>query len=415
MNRSRRLYAKALNCYNNGNIDKASVLCDKSIALDMYAPSMNLRGLTYYIKGELENAERIWRINSSANNDSVSKKYIKDAGSDKKRDVLFKEGVKYYDDVNIPRALELFEKCSESDFNSINVNNYLSSCYIKFGDYNNALKHINKVLIFDVNNIIAMSNKKTVEQFGGLQEKESNKFVIYAGSAAAVLIMGTIFYNIISKNLGQPFKISSTKNSYKMAVAKNSEIKDNKKDSSKNNVNVGQAVPVFPAEDIQNNMNNNNFDALYEEIGTWKDKKLDINNSLILKRAIGMLEDKGVKDFYLKGCNFKSSGDYASAIKYLSQAYEYGKSNYLYQHILYMLADAKEKSGDAAGALKYYEEYNSLYYPKGEYEPTVLYNMAMIYKDLDAVKAKDYAARLNDSFPDSIYDNENIKAILGQQ
>lgn len=414
MNKSRKLYAKALKYYNNGNVDKASVLCDKSIALDMYTPAMNLRGLIYYIKGELESAEIVWKINSSANNDNISKKYIEDVESDNKRAELFKEGVKYYDDINIPKALELFLKCSESDFNSINVNNYLSSCYIKLGDYNNALKHIGKVSIFDEKNIIATSNKRIIEEFGGLEEKESNRFIIYAASAAAVLILGMIFYNIISKELGQSFKVQSTKSDYNIVAAKNSDIMKSKKNSNKNNVNVIKTVPVFPVEDIQNNINNNNFDMLYEEIRAWKDKNLDTNDSLILKRAVGVLEDKGVRDFYIKGCNFKSDGDCASAIKYLSKAYEYGKSNYLYQHILYMLADAKEKTSDAAGALKYYEEYDSLYYPKGEYEPTVLYNMAMIYKDLDAAKAENYAGRLNKSFADSIYNNENIKSILGQ-
>jgi tetratricopeptide (TPR) repeat protein len=419
MSNSRKLYIKALKSYNDGYIDKVADLCDKSIALDMDAPSMNLKGLIYYLKGEFDNAERIWRMNSSANNDSVSRKYIEDAQSDKRRMKLFDDGVKLYNDVNIAKALEIFNMCSESDFNSINVNNYLTSCWLKMGDYNNALKHIEKVMTFDKKNIIAVDNKRIITEFGGIDKRESSKPILYIVSALAALILAVIFYNIISKNLGQSFKFESKVKDNKVAVVQKSSSQNISeaygKDSAKTSKDSSQVESSFPVEDIQRNMDSGNFDKLYEEVSMWKDKSLNTNNSILLVKAVSLLRDSGVKDFYIKGCSFKSSGDYVSSQKYLMRAYEYGKNNYLYQSVLYTLAGCLENSGDAAGALKYYEEYDSLYYPKGEYEPTVLYNMTMIFKDLDATKSREYAAKLSKTFSDSIYNNGNIKAILNTQ
>lgn len=422
MKDSKKLYVKALKYYNEGYIFKAGELCDKSIALNMHAPSMNLRGLIYYIQGELENAERMWKVNSSANNDSVSRKYLKDSRNDKKRLDIYNEALGLFNEVKISEALELFLKCCDSDFNSINVNNYIAACYIKIGDYNKALQHLNKVSQFDRKNKLMLDTRKIILEFGGGTKKNWRKAFVSVIIFVMIAALGTAFYSIVSKKLILHTKVQTSNQKDKMknkTPAIETPAPDSKtapkKESSINTAESTKNIevsPQFPREDILKNMNDNNFEVLYDEVSVWKDKASNDNDKILINKAVSLLEEKGVNDLYLKGCNLKSKGDNLNAVKYLMHSYEYGKNSYLYQHIIYMLADAEEKAGDSAAAIKYYEQYDNLYYPNGEYETTVLYNAAMIYKNLDMGKAKVYAEKLSKNFSGSPYNNDNIKSLL---
>lgn len=167
MDKSYKLYKKALIEYQNSNINKALRLCDKSISLDIKcAAALNLKGLLYYLLGSLNNAKALWKLNCNMNKDSVSKKYLESTQEDESKGDKYYKALGFIKEVKINEAIILLEQCEESDFNCINVNNSLARCYLKKGEYIKADKCINKVLSIDRKNPEAIKNKKVLLSCG---------------------------------------------------------------------------------------------------------------------------------------------------------------------------------------------------------------------------------------------------------
>lgn len=132
MDKSSKLYNKALKKYNNGFIDKAFELCEESISLNINnSAAINLKGLLYYIKGDINSCRGLWKMNSQLNKDRVSEKYIQDSSNDEKLLELYNTASILIKELKINEALILLKQCEKSHFNYINVNNYLALCYIK--------------------------------------------------------------------------------------------------------------------------------------------------------------------------------------------------------------------------------------------------------------------------------------------
>ncbi len=196
-NNNKKEYKKALNLYNNGYIDKAIEICEIGISRSLEDSNLlNLKGLLLYLKGELEEAISLWKINKYHNDDEIAKAYLKDIEIDFNRRELFKESEelirneleeaislwkinKYHNDdeiakaylkdieidfnrrelfkeseelirnLNIDEALQILMICKESDYNSINVNNALAICYMRKAEYVECQKCIDKVLNID--------------------------------------------------------------------------------------------------------------------------------------------------------------------------------------------------------------------------------------------------------------------------
>jgi len=76
-----------------------------------------------------------------------------------------------------------------------------------------------------------------------------------------------------------------------------------------------------------------------------------------------------------------------------------------------MIADCYKCLNETGKAIEYYNKYLSLEAKSG-YEDTVLYEMLLIYKDIDINKAKDFARQIRDRFADSIYNNTVVEEVL---
>ncbi|MCG4572005.1 hypothetical protein L0P52_07130, partial [Clostridium cochlearium] len=178
MQSSKKLYLKALNEYNNGYINKALELCEESISINMNnSAAINLKGLLLYLKGNLKEAKALWKMNIHINKDSVSEKYLQDSLEDSIRDNLIKDALKLIEEEKIDKAIILLNKCAESDFNYINVNNYFSLCYISKGEYSKAKIYIDKVLKLDKKNKLAIENSKKLYSLGKIKNN-NNKWIL---------------------------------------------------------------------------------------------------------------------------------------------------------------------------------------------------------------------------------------------
>lgn len=407
MDKSKKLYIKALDKYNKGNINKAIELCEESISIDIKnSASINLKGLLCYLKGDLDSAQRLWKMNYGVNKDGVAERYLSDTEEDRERLDIYVTALSLIKELKINEAISLLEKCVGSDFNCINVNNHIALCYMKKGEYDKSLEYIKKVLTIDRNNAMTKELMKSLEAYGDIGNsfnKINLRYVLIAFICIALLASAFVGYNKFIKNNKN---LSSTKEPSKKAINKSdAEVKKDKVEPKK------IENDVFPSDKVKSDIESKNYLALYEEIAKWKDKNVSDNDKVILSKAVELLKSEGVEYFYNRGCTYMSSNDYNNSKIYLTKAYELGKESYLYPHIIYMTGSAFYSSGDLENAVKYYKQYDQDY-SGGNYEDTVLYNLAIIYKGIDKSQAKTYAQKLLDKYPESIYNNSVIRELV---
>jgi tetratricopeptide (TPR) repeat protein len=414
MDKSTKLYAKAIKFYNDGYIDKSLEFCEKSISENLKNSSaINLKGLLYYLKGELDNAQALWNMNYQINEDMVSKKYLEDSKNDKEKNKLYKEAINYIKEIKIKEALYKLESCLESDFNFINVNNSIAFCYIKLGEYNKAEIFIEKVLNIDKNNKTALSLKKELIDFGIIKNKSYNRYFVPIIILSLIFIISSAFIKISKKTKDYSKNIESINNNSINKIQNNMGIKndlkyesENKKEEIKEN-----SYKIFPKEDINKALENKDYEKLYNIVSNLKNDNTSYENTRLIAKAEEILKNNGVLYFYNKGREYLSLKDYTKAIENLNKAYIYGSGSYLYPHINYMIGLTYKEMGNIENAIKYYKEYDSKY-PNGDYEETVLYELILIYKDIDYEVSKNYARKLIKLYPKSIYNNSIVKEIL---
>lgn len=404
MDKSGKIYVKAMNKYNDGYIDKSLALCEKCISINITnAAALNLKGILYYLKGDLESAKKMWNINYKRNHDEVSKKYLKDSVKDVQKLQLYFNALDLMKKFNISGALDILKQCENSHFNFINVNNSISLCYIKCGEYDKALQHINQVLGVDKKNTQAIINKKTLIEYGNLKRDINYKknFIIIGSIFLAITIL--LLVKTYGRKESNDLIIASKTGQTKVALNGNNQ--------AEKDTNLNKDSKKFPEQQFVESIKNKNMEKIIEYLNLWKDADLEINHKLLLVEGEELIKKDGIVYFYAKGMSYMDSEKYIEAEKYFLYALPYSKDNYLEQHISYMLALCYKSDSDFENAVKYYElTLNN--FPSGSYTEEVLYNLIFINKDVDLNKAKDYAEKLVKQFPSSEYNNSMVKSIM---
>lgn len=426
MDKSRKLYLKALNLYEKGYIDNAIDVCEESISINMKnTASINLKGLLYYFKGDIEGAKSLWKLNSQLNGDEVFKKYLHSVKDDEQRLLEYTKAIKFMQKSKIQEALQLLLQCKESDYNCINVNNAIATCYIKLRDYNKAVVYIKDVLKLDRKNQVAIKSKKIVVK-NGIKNKEFHlnganflltKVIIGCILIALVCSTGGIFYKkyyrkpateSVKRNKVAEKNIDKCKAKEK---ANNKNISTNKNSNTKNDVNKDLKKEAFPKADFEKGLNEKDYYKLYDYVTVWKNKNININDKMLFSKGEETLKKEGIKCFYNKGKEYLfSQNNYKNAINEFKKAYDLDKENYLYQDVVYMIGVSYHNLGDVESAIRYFEEYDKNF-RNGSYEDEVLYRLVNINKSLNNKKFEVYAERLVDNYPNSQYNNSLIKSL----
>ena len=250
---------------------------------------------------------------------------------------------------------------------------------------------------------MALKNMKMLREFGIIEKKYKFSHIIAFLLVLLILGTGLTYYNL-SHNKKQVKKTSlATGKKVNTTQILNQPTKPEEKPAK---------VEVFPYNQVKKDIDDLNYDNMYNDLVQWKDKKLEANQKSLLDGAMAILKDKGCEFFYNKGRDYSQANNFKSAIDYYSKVYYFGKS-YLFEHSLFYLACSHEEIGNTNMAIKYYEEYfNS--YSGGSYEEIVLYNLTMILKNTDIQKSKKYAGILISKYPNSMYNNSNVKNILSK-
>lgn len=194
-----------------------------------------------------------------------------------------------------------------------------------------------------------------------------------------------------------------------VAIKKNTNLD---KSGTKMVGNKVQKIEQFPREQFKISIENNNMEQIVSYVNRWNKADLEMNDKLLLVKGEEIIKSEGVLYFYNKGVGYIKDKEYTKAQKYFLYALPYSKGDYLQEHILYMLAVSYKASSDFQNAVKYYELVLKQF-PSGSYTEEVLYNLVLINKDVDENKAKFYAEKLVEQFPNSLYKNSIVKKILG--
>lgn len=418
--KSKKAYDKAMYYYEKGQIDKALNICEMALSESLKSSAiLNLKGLLLYQKGELNAAITVWKINKDYNNDLIAKNYIKDSAADKKRLEMYILGELELKNLNIDNAIKIFKKCAESDFNGIKVNTALALCYQKKGDFKLAQEYINKALSLDANAVTAKSIKKNLLSTG-VYEKEKKS---YKNAIVMITILIVIFLTFMGTYMGAKIWNNKKSNNKNEQANKIENLEDSNKTDANNIISDDKNEPVDIGKiDIYTNrhlnkdkliilLQNKDLDEIYEEIKDFKLDSLNSEEEGIYRQAIDILKSEGVQTFYNRGLTYFNEKSYENATVEFDKAYIYCEGSYLKEHIMYYKANTSLKKGKNIVALEEYEQYYNQY-PKGVYTESVLYQLSLLADDVDKEKSKDYASKLLNNYPNSIYINDYIIKII---
>ena len=416
-------YNKAMNFYNNGQMNRALEICENILANDLSCSEvLNLKGLMLYQKGLLKEAKIVWKLNYDINNDSVAKKYIEDCKSDDERIEKYKDAEYNLKNMNIDKAMMLFRECMESEFNSIKVNTGIAMCYMRKGDNYRAKEFIDKALHIDNEAVTANALKKDLINLG-LYSNENRVSKKVLSVITVLFIIGAICaggYSIYTKvGLNNSISKDSSLNTEEDIKKDESLGSDSNKDTNDSdqedqnleNEQADKKEAIFNNENVALLLKNKDVDKLYDEINMVNEETLSGQDLELYNNAIELLRTNGVSKFYEYGVWYFNNGNYNSAKVELEKAYKYCDKSDLKEHIVFYKGSTASQLGDNSEALKLYKEYYSLY-PKGAYIEGVLYELALLTNTTNKNMGKEYARELVNNYPNSLYINDYIRDIV---
>lgn len=416
--KAEKAYDKAMNYYEKGKINKALEICEEALFEGLDNPVvLNFKGLLLYQKGNLNEAITVWKINKELNNDDISKNYIKDAMADERRLDLYKQGEQALKQSKIDKSLELFKRCSESDFNAIKVNTGIAMCYQKKGDLYKAKEYVDKALSIDRNAITAKIVEKELKEDGiYLESQNSSKgFLIGVTSLFVVLAIIAGGYLILSKFKDKDLVNNIEESKNNEVIEENSitadEIKEPEIQEIKEIIKEDPKNTNFDKVKLKTLISSNDLDGVYEQLKNVNAESISEEDIEVYDQAIKLMKNQGISKFYEYGLWYFNEGNYADARISLDKAYTYCEGSSIKEHVLFYRASNSLKKSDNQTALQQYEEYYSQY-PKGVYVEEVLYELALLGNAVDKEKSKSYANTLINNFPKSIYINDNIVKIV---
>ena len=423
-----KLYNKAMNLHNKGQLNKALHICEEILASDLsYSETLNLKGLMLYQKGLLNEAKIVWKLNYDINNDSMAEKYIEDCKSDEERVHTYAKAEYSLKNMNIEQALLLFKECAQSDFNCIKVNTGIAMCYARKGDNYRAKEYVDKALAIDNEEVTANSIKKDLMK-AGVYSSENNISKKILLIITVIFVIGAVCaggYSIYSKIKKDNPEKQYTKNNIEndkqpedMSDAQNNSREEenlddnNMEDSiSDNYIEKNNNKTVFNSEEVSKLVNNKEVDKLYDDINGVDKSSLSGSDVDLYNKAVDILKTDGVSKFYEYGVWNFNNKNYDSAKLELEKAYKYCNESYLKEHIVFYKGSTASQIGDNSEALKLYKEYYSLY-PKGAYIEGVLYELALLTNTTNKDMGKEYAEELVNNYPNSLYINDYIRGIV---
>ena len=306
---------------------------------------------------------------------------------------------------------------------------------INLEDFKTRLQHLedneakNATEDFKPSNVDAIlinqeSSKKYNVENNSTSDK-SKKKIIFAGSAAAVIaiiIAGLSYSKLNSKKAPAQDSVnleaSDTAKPAKPEATHNENTKPAETDNS-----------VKPAETTETKLTDEQSKNFVTDIQYLiSADSIDGVNNILVKtpksvipesamseydKAENFMKTTGLDYYYTNGMNAYDNNDYLTAINYFEKAKPYAKDDFRGPTMLFLTGASYQKLDDINNAIEVYKEFISTYPDAQNYGPEALYFLANYYsKNNNPTEAKKYAQLLTTRYPNSMYNNDNIKSIL---
>lgn len=420
MSKHGKAYKKALDYYYKGYIEKAINECEKGLALyqDNSGSFLNLKGLLFYFKGDLEGAKKIWKVNAKTNNDEVAKKYLEDSKNDAERKTKYEDAEVAFKSMNIDKCLELLSSCKESDFNCIKVNVKLAECYMKKAEYDKVIEFVNQVLVIDKFNTEALSLKTELINLEVIKKEKNYELLGKIGIAAAGVGLIAILCISMARALdfnpitGKPIEVAGNNNKNNETTNKVEDKEENETDKKEEEVKEEVKEP-FPKDEFKTAIEEKKYDKLCEYIATWNEEELAEDEKVVLNQAIALMDDDGIEEIYVKGYDEYEKGNYDKAIVEFEKVKSLNRLEQPYnQSNMFFLATSYDKLGQFDKAVEIYDEFITTY-KNSDYRAEIVYTLAIKFDEKDhKKKAKEYANIIKSEYATSMYNNSIIEEIL---
>lgn len=411
MSESRKFYNRGVKNFHNGNLEKAIANLDIAISHDMKnSAALNLRGIIYYIKGQSEKALASWQINVDFNDDSIAMGHIESFENDGVNTHRYKSALVLIKEHDYSEAIVSLEAATYTDYNILNVRNALAYCYIKEGEYEKAKLNIELVLEKDKNNESVQENIDILKKESGISLGISRKKYIAIATCVIVVLAGG--FTVMDNSKKVPVENDSTAS---LIIDKEDKVNGNKEDvsdSKKEDANTISNSNSVDLKALKDFVVGKNFVEIEKNLSSAKTEGLSELELEVVEDAKKLMTTEGIQYFYKEGTDEFNAKNFGKAKEVFIKALNYSEGTYLDSHITYMLSVSCENLDDTADALKYYGEYEKNAYEDSGYREEVLYKLAILNKKEGNETSKDFANKLVSEYPDSIYNNDNIKAIL---
>lgn len=456
MDISNKKLKKAFTLYQTGRLKEALSLCEKFLQKESCnEEALELEGKILKDLGRLEEAIITWKINAEYNDNEDAKNSLSEIDEDKKQHTLSYENLsqliseatnEHPENNNLieaPRVqtpLSIEEPTKAEDFNTSIVENSVKveekveikieepikkktvesaekkesvkTSYIK-EETKNVSKP--KVKVTETKTTKKVENSKPVEEFipSNIESRnstKSSKKIIYTSVGViiiAIAIIGAIYASTTSNNkkvTKPPVQSSQSGQVVKPTPAPTPEAQPKKLTDEQGQALIDQLTTAADANSIDtvnNLLQKNPLDVIPEKYVA------DYNN------ALGFMENQGVNYYYEKEVSAYNNKQYEATIDYFNQAKPYYKNFKAAPTMLFYTASSYEALNQKEKAMETYKEYLKVFPNSEYYTEECLYNLAMYYNQTnDITQAKQYASELSTNYPNSMYNNTNIKGIL---
>ena len=425
MDVSAKYYKKAVEYYNEGYLEKALFYCEKSISNSLKSSAaVNLKGLLLYLKGQLSEAEALWKLNYDYNKDQVAKKYLENLSADWECMELYKEAQRAIAEMDFKGALTMLERCSRSDVNAIGVNNALCTVFIHMGRYEEAKQCIEKVRLIDRNDKVCRENANLLIEYRIIKGKNKKKLAIAVVSILALVVFA---YSAVSplredkkpkvaileeNNSAVNEEIVKIDNTEQVPGEAKGEVPTEVVEQTQENSGPAEETKeTFPKEAFNDAISNRDYEEIIRLLAATKQIDYENSEKELYIKAQNLMKAEGVSYFYKKGRALHIDNKYSEALEQYISVEKYAEGDHLYEHIIYMLGDCYQFLKQRDKAIEYYNKYLSLSSNSG-YNDTVLYQLVLIYKDNDINLAKKYAKEITEKHKKSIYNNSVVQAVI---
>ncbi|MGL5069533.1 MAG: tetratricopeptide repeat protein [Sarcina sp.] len=243
----------------------------------------------------------------------------------------------------------------------------------------------------------------------------SKKKIIITSAAAIAIIIVALSYNKIHASKVSKDNAANLNNTKIADTSKPTETKSPEatKPDTASSTKLDAAQATQFVNDMQYLISADSIDGINTILEKTPKDSLPQSAIAEYETAENFMKANGVTYYYDNGMNAYNANDYLTAIDYFKKAKPYAKDDFRGPTMLFLTATSYEKLDDMNNAVATYKDFLATYPDAKNYGPESLYFLANYYaKNNNPTEAKQYATELANKYPDSMYNNDNMKAIL---